>query len=73
MKNVFLCSLCRDGILGGALYLDSRSRAQKLTIRIDRIRHFAYTYFYRKTEVCADPSALPPKKGRDWDVFSDRL
>ena len=36
MKDAFLCSLCRDGILGGALYLDSRSvtyRTQKLTVR----------------------------------------
>ena len=36
MKNAFLCSLCRDGILGGALYLDSRSvtyRTQKLSVR----------------------------------------
>ncbi len=35
MKKVFMCSLCRDGVLGGGLYLDNKSvtyRTQKLTV-----------------------------------------
>ena len=35
MKKVFMCSLCRNGILGGELYLDYQSityRTQKLTV-----------------------------------------
>ena len=35
MKKVFICSLCRDGILGGALYLDEASvtyKTNKLTV-----------------------------------------
>ena len=35
MKKIFLCSLCRNGILGGALYLDSNAvtyKTQKLTV-----------------------------------------
>lgn len=35
MKKSFMCSLCRGGIIGGALYLDNYSvtyKTQKLTI-----------------------------------------
>lgn len=35
MKKAFLCSLCRNGILGGGLYLDEQSvtyKTQKLTV-----------------------------------------
>lgn len=35
MRKAFLCSLCRNGILGGGLYLDDRSviyRTQKLSV-----------------------------------------
>ena len=35
MRKAFMCSLCRNGILGGGLYLDSQSvtyRTQKLTV-----------------------------------------
>lgn len=35
MKKAFVCSLCRNGILGGALYLDPQSltyRTNKLTV-----------------------------------------
>lgn len=35
MGKVFMCSLCRNGILGGGLYLDDQSviyRTQKLTV-----------------------------------------
>ena len=35
MKTTFICSLCRGGILGGALYLDENSvtyRTNKLTV-----------------------------------------
>ena len=35
MRKAFMCSLCHNGILGGALYLDARSvtyRTQKLTV-----------------------------------------
>lgn len=35
MKKAFMCSLCRDGILGGGLYLDNQCviyRTQKLTV-----------------------------------------
>lgn len=35
MKKAFMCSLCRGGILGGALYLDERSvtyKTNKLTV-----------------------------------------
>ena len=35
MKKVFICSLCRNGILGGALYLDESSltyETNKLTV-----------------------------------------
>ncbi|MBD5496350.1 MAG: hypothetical protein HDR11_01095 [Lachnospiraceae bacterium] len=35
MRKVFMCSLCRNGILGGGLYLDNQSiiyRTQKLTV-----------------------------------------
>ena len=35
MKKVFICSLCRGGILGGALYLDESSltyKTNKLTV-----------------------------------------
>ena len=35
MKKVFLCSLCHNGILGGALYLDKNSvtyKTNKLTV-----------------------------------------
>lgn len=35
MREVFMCSLCKDGILGGGLYLDDQSiayRTQKLTV-----------------------------------------
>lgn len=35
MRKAFMCSLCRNGILGGALYLDSQAvtyRTQKLTV-----------------------------------------
>lgn len=35
MKKIFICSLCRDGILGGALYLDESSityKTNKLTV-----------------------------------------
>jgi len=35
MKKVFICSLCRDGILGGALYLNESSltyKTNKLTV-----------------------------------------
>lgn len=34
MRKAFTCSLCRDGILGGGLYLDDRSviyRTEKLS------------------------------------------
>lgn len=35
MRNVFMCSLCHNGILGGGLYLDHQAvtfRTQKLTV-----------------------------------------
>jgi len=35
MKRAFLCSLCREGILGGGLYLERRAviyRTQKRTV-----------------------------------------
>lgn len=35
MKNIYLCSLCRGSILGGALYLDDQAlifRTGKLTV-----------------------------------------
>lgn len=35
MKKVFLCSLCKNGLLGGALYLDEQTityRTQKLSV-----------------------------------------
>ena len=35
MKKTFMCSLCHNGILGGALYLDEKSvayRTNKLTV-----------------------------------------
>lgn len=35
MKRAFMCSLCRNGILGGALYVDDSSvtyRTNKLTV-----------------------------------------
>ena len=35
MKKLFLCSLCHNGVLGGALYLDVQAvtyRTQKLTV-----------------------------------------
>ena len=35
MKKAFMCSLCRNGILGGALYLEPESvtyRTNKLTV-----------------------------------------
>ncbi len=35
MKKAFMCSLCRNGVLGGGLYLDNRSvtyRTQKLSV-----------------------------------------
>ncbi len=35
MRNVFVCSLCHNGILGGAIYLEHGSvtyRTQKLTV-----------------------------------------
>ncbi len=35
MKKAFMCSLCRNGILGGALYLDNQAvvfKCQKLTV-----------------------------------------
>ena len=35
MKRVFICSLCHNGVLGGALYLDDNSityRTNKLTV-----------------------------------------
>lgn len=35
MRKAFMCSLCKDGILGGGLYLDDQSiiyRTQKLTV-----------------------------------------
>ena len=35
MKNVFVCSLCQRGIIGGALYLDETSltyKTNKLTV-----------------------------------------
>ena len=35
MGNVFMCSLCHNGILGGGLYLDHQAvtfRTQKLTV-----------------------------------------
>ena len=38
MKKTFICSLCRNGILGGALYLDEASltfKTNKLTV--DRV------------------------------------
>ncbi len=35
MRKAFMCSLCHNGILGGGLYLDTKSvtyRTQKLTV-----------------------------------------
>ena len=35
MKKTFICSLCRNGIIGGALYLDENSvtyKTNKLTV-----------------------------------------
>lgn len=35
MKNVYICSLCHNGLLGGGLYLDSNSityKTNKLTV-----------------------------------------
>ena len=35
MKKIFMCSLCHNGILGGALYLDENSvtyKTNKLTV-----------------------------------------
>ena len=35
MRKIFMCSLCRNGILGGALYLDDNSvtyKTNKLTV-----------------------------------------
>lgn len=35
MRKAFICSLCHNGILGGALYLDNQSviyRTQKVTV-----------------------------------------
>ena len=35
MRKIFMCSLCRNGILGGALYLDENSvtyKTNKLTV-----------------------------------------
>lgn len=35
MRKVFMCSLCNNGIIGGGLYLESKSvtyRTQKLTV-----------------------------------------
>lgn len=41
MRKVFMCSLCQNGVLGGALYLESQSviyRTQKLTV-IEKYRN----------------------------------
>lgn len=35
MKKAFMCSLCKNGIIGGVLYLDAKSityKTQKLTV-----------------------------------------
>lgn len=35
MKKAFMCSLCRDGLLGGGLYIDNLAityKTQKLTV-----------------------------------------
>ena len=55
MKKVFLCSFCRGGILGGALYLDESSltyKTNKLTVdkayrnlvlQLDKIENLIWT------------------------------
>ena len=56
MRQAFMCSLCRDGILGGGLYIDNQSiiyRTQKLTVNekyknlvlpLNKIRKFTWKW-----------------------------
>ena len=76
MKRVYAASLCKNGLLGGSLYVDDEKiafRTGKLTVPL-RIRnlelHFKNVVGIRKERILILPvAAVSMKNGEEWKFF----
>jgi len=76
MKRVYAASLCKNGLLGGSLYVDDEKiafRTGKLTVS-PRIRnlelHFKNVVGIRKERILILPvAAVSMKNGEEWKFF----
>ena len=76
MKRVYAASLCRNGLLGGSLYVDDEKiafRTGKLTVppRIRNLElHFKNVVGIRKEYILILPvTAISMKNGEEWKFF----
>lgn len=76
MKRVYAASLCKNGLLGGSLYVDDEKiafRTGKLTVppRIRNLElHFKNVVGIRKEYILILPvTALSMKNGEEWKFF----
>ena len=76
MKRVYVASLCKNGLLGGSLYVDDEKiafRTGKLTVppRIRNLElHFNNLVGIRKEYILILPvAAVSMKNGEEWKFF----
>ena len=76
MKRVYAASLCKNGLLGGSLYVDDEKiafRTSKLTVppRIRNLElHFKNVVGIRKEYILILPvTAISMKNGEEWKFF----
>ena len=76
MKRVYAASLCKNGLLGGSLYVDDEKitfRTGKLTVppRIRNLElHFKNVVGIRKEYILILPvTAISMKNGEEWKFF----
>lgn len=76
MKRVYAASLCKNGLLGGSLYVDDEKiafRTGKLTVppRIRNLElHFKNVVGIRKEYILILPvAAVSMKNGEEWKFF----
>lgn len=76
MKRVYAASLCKNGLLGGSLYVDDEKiafRIGKLTVppRIRNLElHFKNVVGIRKERILILPvAAVSMKNGEEWKFF----
>ena len=76
MKRVYAASLCKNGLLGGSLYVDDEKiafRTGKLTVppRIRNLElHFKNVVGIRKEYILILPvTAISMKNGEEWNFF----